>query len=320
MQKIPSSETHAVTVESFYKAARQRVPLTLEGGKSGLGRRIPEPAINRPAFALTGFYQYFANRRVQAFGAAEHAYLASLEPGERREKLDRFLGAQIPCVVVARNRKVLPEIAKLADAHGVPVFRTTMITGTFVNAATLVMESLTARRSKYQGTMMEILGVGVLIEGAPGVGKSETALALIERGHALVSDDVTMLRIDGAGDVIGSSIDVTRYHMEIRGLGIIHVPSLFGVGAVRGEKKLDVIVTLVPRERYERDVPDWNEKREATLLGVDIPHIMLPVAPGRDLANLVEVAARDLKLRQLGHDAAKELDEKLITALSGGGA
>jgi HPr kinase/phosphorylase len=170
-----------------------------------------------------------------------------------------------------------------------------------------------------QGTMVELMGIGVMLEGRPGIGKSEAALGLIKKGHALVSDDVTALRLDSAGNLIGAPVSVTRYHMEIRGLGIIHVPSLFGVASVREEKKLDLVATLFdPGTRQDEDRGDGRTDRE--WLGVKIPQVLIPVAPGRDIVNVVETAALDQKLRRLGHDAAKELDEKLVAMLTRGDA
>ena len=164
--------------------------------------------------------------------------------------------------------------------------------------------------------MVEIMGVGVLLVGKPGVGKSETALSLIKKGHCLVSDDVTSFQVDSAGDVIGSPIGVIRYHMEIRGLGIIHVPSLFGVASVRNEKKLDLVINLCSPEMIASEDRSGQMSENRNILGVNVPSIEIPVAPGRDVANIVEVAALDQMLKRLGHDAAKELDEKLISVLA----
>ena len=191
-----------------------------------------------------------------------------------------------------------------------------MITSRFINAATIIMEELVSPKMRVMGTMVDILGIGVLIEGKPGIGKNETALTLIMRGHSLVSDDITELRRDSTGSIMGSPVDITRYHMEIRGLGIIHVPSLFGVASMRREARLDIII------RLERHGPKIEEDRSGLtprtrdVMGVDIPFVILPVAAGRDMANVVEVAALNQKLKGLGHDAAKELDEKLMRALS----
>ncbi|OGV61282.1 MAG: HPr(Ser) kinase/phosphatase [Lentisphaerae bacterium RIFOXYC12_FULL_60_16] len=306
-----------VTVRDFYEKGRDLLGLELLAGEQSLSVRIQEIAINRPGLALAGFFNYFAFRRIQVMGLAEYSYLLSLSPDERVMRLESFFGGKIPCVVIARNKRAFPEILKLAQAHAVPVFRTRMVTKDFVNAATILLENLTAPRVKAQGTMIEFMGIGVLIEGKPGMGKSETALGLIRKGAALVSDDVTVLRVDSAGSLIGSPVNVTRYHMEIRGIGIIHVPSLFGVASVREEKKLDLVATLCePGPRADEDRSN-TLGRTKELLGVRVPQVLIPVAPGRDLANVIETAALDQRLRRLGHDAAKELDEKLMALMTG---
>jgi HPr kinase/phosphorylase len=315
-----SSESKSVVaVSDFLKAARERLELELVAGESGLNRRIEEAAVNRPGLALTGFFQYFAPRRIQTLGHAEMAYLQSLTAKERRDRLQTLFEHHIPCLVVTRRHRVLSEVQKLAEEFKTPVFRTPLVTKHFVNGATMVMENLMAPRMVMQGTMVEILGVGVLLTGRAGVGKSETALALIKKGHSLVADDVTALRLDSSGAVVGAPVGVTRYHMEIRGLGIIHVPSLFGVASVRNEKKLDVIINLCSPEAVASEDRSGQATRTRPVFGVEIPSIEIPVAPGRDVANIVEVAALDQMLKRLGHDAAKELDAKLISVLAGGG-
>ena len=177
------------------------------------------------------------------------------------------------------------------------------------------MEQLFAPTLRVQGTMVDIMGIGVLIEGQPGIGKSEAALALVGRGYSLVADDLAILRRHDDHTVIGASAPVTRYHMEIRGLGIIHVPSLFGVASVRDEKTLNLIVTLRPMDAVEDQglgmVPQARE-----VLGISIPHLTIPAAPGRDLSHLIMVASLNEKLKRLGHDAAKELDDRLMATLS----
>jgi HPr kinase/phosphorylase len=308
----------AITVRDFLEAGRASLNLELICGERWLSHHITEAALNRPGLALSGFYKYFAQRRIQCLGLAETAYLAALDGATRRQRLEEFFSKNIPCVVMARHKRAFPEMHTMSARHRVAILRTQMITKHFINAATIVMENLMAPRMKVQGTMIEHKGIGILIEGKAGTGKSEIALALIRRGAALVSDDITALRRDSAGALIGAAVDVTRYHMEIRGIGIIHVPSLFGLTSVRGEKKLDMVVTLCPPgTRDERDRSgEARENRE--LLGVPVPRLYVPVAPGRDLANVVEAAALDQKLRMLGHDAAKELDERLITAMTRG--
>lgn len=304
-----------ITIRQFLDSGRASLDLSVVTGEAHLDRIIHEPVLNRPGLALAGFLRYFAFRRVQVLGLAEMTYLKGLSEVERSGRLRQFFQSRIPCVVIARHRQIFPEMEELANAHRVPVLRTTMITSRFLNAGTILLENLAAPRQQVQGTMVDIMGIGVLLEGEPGIGKSEIALALIERGHSLVADDLTVLRRDSTGVIIGSAVELTRYHMEIRGLGIIHVPSLFGVASMRLEMKLDLIVRLQPAGTGEENDRIGLTQESRDVLGVTIPLITLPVAAGRDLAHAVEVAALNQKLKQLGHDAAKELDEKLMAVL-----
>jgi len=307
-----------VTVGTLLEVGRRDLEIELVAGKAGLDRKIAEITINRPGLAMTGFFEHFPHRRLQVLGLAEYAYLSSMTESEQEERLRRFFERRIPCVVLARGKKDFPALVSLAEEFRTPLLRTRKVTKHFVNAATIVMENLTAPRVKAQGTMLEIQGIGVLIEGKPGMGKSETALALIRRGGALVSDDVTSLRLDSAGSVLGAAVDVTRFHMEIRGVGIVHVPSLFGVASVRGEKKLELVVTLCDPSECEPGGRNFSERGMRSFLGVAVPRVFIPVAPSRDIANVVEAAALDQKLRTLGHDAEKELDANLMALLSRG--
>jgi HPr kinase/phosphorylase len=249
---------------------------------------------------------------------AEYSYLQSLAPDERSVRLRQFFARKMPCVILGRSKRPFREIVDLAEEFRTPVLRSKMITKHLINAATIILENLTAPRAKAQGTMLEIQGLGVLIEGKPGMGKSETALALIQRGGALVSDDITALRLDSAGSVLASAVDVTRFHMEIRGVGIVHVPSLFGVASVRGEKRLELVVTLCKFSEMETGNANLYTHGTRRFLGVEIPCVHIPIAPGRDIANVVEAAALDQKLRVLGHDAEKELDENLMALMQRG--
>jgi HPr kinase/phosphorylase len=305
----------AVTVKQFYQAGLKDLSLGIVAGEDHMDKEIREEALNRPGLALAGFFQHFAHRRVQVFGLAENAYLKSLAQHERALRLRKLFERQIPCVVLTRSRHPFPEIVECAEEFSVPILKSPMITNRYINQATLIMENLSAPSIKYQGTMIEIRGIGVLLEGPPGIGKSETALALIERGHSLISDDLTVLRRDSTGVIVGKAGDLTRYHMEIRGMGIIHIPSLFGVASMRREMRLDLIIRLEPYAHdhdYDRTGLDTRTK---DILRVAIPIMHIPVAAGRDIAHVVEVAALNEKMKQLGHDAAKELDEKLFKAL-----
>ena len=302
----------AITLKELLNAGAERLSLELVWGENYLKRSIQEKAINRPGLALTGFFQYFAQRRLQVFGLAEFTYLKSLKPKERETRLRAILEKNVPGIVVARNRNPLPELRALAEEYKTPLLRTTMITSHFINESTLLIEELTAPRGRVAGTMLDIMGIGVLLQGKAGIGKSETALSLIERGYSLVSDDVTEVVKNSRGRVLGFANELTRYHMEIRGVGIVHVPSLFGMGAIRREAEMDIVIDFHPY------VDDTVEERtgilpsEIEVLDVKFPYYALPVSPGRDMANMVETTALNHKLKMLGHDAAKELDEKVI--------
>lgn len=304
-----------VTVGDFLTHAQTLMPLTLCQGEEDLGKVIPEEAINRPGLALAEFYQYFANKRIQVFGLAEMTYLKSLPALERERRLDRLFQEEIPCVVLTRNRTVTPELERMGEKYRVPILRTPLITSRFVNLATLSMEHLVTPVLRMSGTTLDVMGIGVLIEGAPGIGKSEAALGLIERGFSLVADDVTLVRRDARAQLMCTSTEMTRYHMEIRGLGIIHVPSLFGMASVTLEHRLDMIVSLYPADPVREGDRSGLSKKSRKLLDVNVPLVELPVAPGRDMAGVIEVAAMNQKLAHLGHEAAKEFDQQVIRTL-----
>lgn len=301
----------AIKLKELLDNGAERLSMELIWGEERLDRTIEEKAINRPGLALTGFFQYFAQRRLQLFGLAEFTYLKSLSSEEREARLRAMFEKDVPAVIISRNRNPLPELRALAEEYGTPLLRTTMITSHFINECTLLLEEMTAPRDRLQGTMLEIMGIGVLLQGQAGIGKSETALSLIGRGYSLVADDVTEVVRTG-GRVMAFAHELTRYHMEIRGVGIVHVPSLYGVTAIRRDAMLDIVINLHPY------VNDADEERtgivpsEIEVLGIKCPYFALPVSPGRDMANIVEATALNYKLKLLGHDAAKELDEKLI--------
>ena len=302
----------SIHLKDLLETGSERLALELVWGEEHLSRVIEEKAINRPGLALTGFFQYFAQRRLQVFGLAELTYLKSLESEERKLRLRAIFEKNIPAIVIARNRNPLPELRSLAEEYEIPLFRTAMITSHFINESTLLIEELTAPVGRVQGTMLEIMGIGVLLKGRAGIGKSETALSLIERGYSLVADDVTEVTRDSRGRVTAYANELTRYHMEIRGVGIVHVPSLFGVASIRRECQMDLVIELHPYESDAEEERTGIMPSDFEVLDVPFPFYSLPVSPGRDMANIVEATALNHKLKTLGHDAAKELDEKVI--------
>ena len=302
----------SVTVDQFLKVGRERLRLKLEAGEAGLKREIVEPVVHRPGLALSGFFKHFAWKRIQAVGMAEYEYLSSMPAELRARRLNELFAKKIPCMVFTRGKRIFPEVLELAERNGVSVLRSSMVTRHFIHAATFVLEDLHAPRCKVHGTMLEVAGVGVLIEGAAGLGKSETALGLIRRGHALVADDLTRLRRDSSDNLLASAVQVTQYYMEIRGIGIIHVPSIFGGAAVRGEKQLDLVVTLKRQGEADAELDRTGlSELQREFLGVPVRQLVIPVAPGRDLVNLVETAAQEYKLRLSGVVAVRDLADRV---------
>ena len=306
-----------VTVERFYTSHSGTLELKLIAGAGGLKRVIHEPTINRPGLVLTGFTRYFANKRVQVIGNAEAFYLKSLTERKRLQRYREFFHHRMPAVVFSRNLRADEAFLRLAEEHDVPTFQCPLITMKFINRATLALEAMFAPHGTEMGSMVDILGVGVLIRGDSGIGKSESVLALIERGYSLVSDDVTKVTLLDGRDVMGTSSTVTRGHMEVRGIGIIDVAAMFGIRSFRLDKRLDLVVTL---KQWEH-VPDVDrvgmEQETVKILGVDIPNVTIPVRPGRDLARLIEVAAFHTKLMASGRNPAKEMNDRLIAQMAG---
>src|SRR5450756_740944 len=284
-------ERQAVTVEQFYKEQAGPLQMRLLSGETDLKRVIREPTVNRPGLALSGFTRYFAYKRMQVMGHAEVYYLREQRQEEREARYAYLFAYKIPCVVFSRGLKADKEFLTAAQQSGVPVFQTPLVTMKFINLATLALEMMFAPRTSEHGCMVDILGVGVIIRGESGIGKSEAVLALIERGYSLVADDVVRAMLVDGREVLCTSAELTRDHMEVRGIGIINVAQMFGVKAIRKEKSLDLIVSLKTwNEVADVDRLGLDQEHEK-VLGVDIPHVILPVRPGRDIARLIEVAA-----------------------------
>jgi HPr kinase/phosphorylase len=305
-----------LTVGRFFADHGQKLGLELMGDSEGMGRTISEPTINRPGLAIAGFFRYFAAKRIQVMGHAEISYLKGLPASERSERIRALFAQKIPCIVVARGLPLPVGLLDHAAKAGIPVFQTPLITMKFINAATIALEDDFAPIASEHGSMVDIMGIGVLIRGSSGIGKSECVLGLIERGYSLVSDDITRFKVLEGRHLLGTSKELTRFHMEVRGIGIINVAAVFGAGSVRPEKQLDLVVTL----------KDWHEMPDIDRIGIDresyaildipTPHVTIPVRPGRDMARLVEVAALDQKLKAMGHDTAREFNERLLRAMN----
>jgi HPr kinase/phosphorylase len=309
-----------VTVESFYNSHAEKLQMKLDGPRVGFHRKIREPTINRPGLALSGFYTYFAEKRVQVLGAAEHAYLKSLAPRARVRRFRALCARKIPCLVISRGFHLDPFLLAVAAEEKIAVFRTPMITMKFINAATIALEVDFSPTVTEFGSMVDILGVGVLIRGASGIGKSECVLGLIERGYSLVADDVTRITSLEGRELMATAPELTRNHMEVRGIGIINVASVFGIGSIRVEKRLDLVATLKDWQEMEAVDRIGLDREFYEILGLQVPHVTIPVRPGRDMARLIEVAAMDQKLKDLGQNSAVDFNTKLLDLMDRRGA
>ncbi len=303
-----------ISVSHFYEAYRQVLELQLMNSPQGMTRCIRQQAINRPGLALAGYFGYFAHERIQVFGAGEMAYLSTLQGEERRERLERIFREDIPCIVFAHGDEVPADVIDIADKHAVSVFRSHLTTTRFVNRATVILETEFAESTTMHGCMVNVRGVGVLLMGESGIGKSEISLGLVERGASLVADDMVRIR-NLSGELIATCPKLSSGFIEIRGVGIINVTNLFGLRAYSRETRIDLIVNLCLGQMSEMERLGL-ERRKATILGVEIDQINLPVSPGRDMTRLVEIAAMSHYLRQSGYDMASEFNMRLHKELS----
>ena len=302
-----------VTIADFYEAGREALKLSILAGAGSMATVISEPAVNRPGLALTGFMEHFAWDRIQLIGLSEDAYMKSLDPATRTARFVSMVEAGAYCFIFAYGQMPSEANIKLAEERGVVLMSSPLPTRRLSAQAVFTLERLTAPRISLYGTMIEVEGLGVMIEGDPGLGKSETALGLIRRGCALVSDDLTCIRKDvGNNCLFASASAATAGYMEIRGIGIVNVRRIFGASALREEKRLEMVVTL----KRLRDIVDKVERvgqgrRTKEILGVEVPNIVIPVSAGRDLVNLVETAVKAHKLATSGYDPVSELSEHL---------
>ena len=291
----------------------------LLAGAAGLERRITLPYAQKTGLALAGFDEYLRPGRVLVFGESEVRYLEQMEQPARREALVRLFARDFPCVVLTLGLDPPAELLIEAERVGVPVLRTSVTTPTAMARLTTLLEDKMATRELLHGVLLDILGLGVLITGESGIGKSECALDLVGRGHRLVADDTVEVKVRGEAVLIGSCPELTRHYVEIRGLGLVNVTDLFGVAATRSSKRIELVVQL---ERWElgREYDRLGLTTDTQeVLGVSIPLIRMPVAPGRNVAMLVEVAARNSLLRSRGRHAAQllagRLEHRLARAL-----
>ncbi len=302
----------SIEVESFYSKFENSLKLSLVAGDEGLKKVIKEKSINRPGIALSGFLNFFAAERIQLFGAGEMAYMETLSHAEQEDILLKFAELEIPCIIVSRDLEPTRIMIEISNRYDISLFRSPMSSKDIVTAATVLLEYEFAPTVTEHGTMLDIKGIGTFLRGKSGIGKSECALALIERGHSLVADDLTYIKLINEKELLANSSELNRGYMECRGIGIINVGELFGIRNVRLEKRIDLVVSFNEWAPGHEEDRTGLEESYFTIMGIDVPHIEIFIRPGRDLARLVEVAAMVRAAKIMGHDSANDFNQRLI--------
>lgn len=289
----------------------KRFQLNVLAGAEGLGRPITVSDIHRPGLAVAGYFAHHPVRRIQVLGKTEMTFAEELPVEVRRYRFAKLMHALTPCIILSHGVVAPPELIQEADAHGVPLLSTSVTTTKLISMLTDYLEKELAPRTTMHGVLVEVYGIGILITGQSGIGKSETALELIKRGHRLIADDAVEILQTAEGELIGEAPPLIENLIEIRGLGILNVMALFGAGAIRLRKKISLVVQLEywdSRKSYDRL---GLEAQTTRILDTDLPLVVIPVRPGRNLAVIVEVAAMHYRLKLLGYDAAQHFAERL---------
>ncbi len=303
---------HGLTVKALYEDNRQRLQLKLLNGNASFSRIIEEGDLHRPGLALAGFVKVFTYKRVQILGNTEIDYLNTLSEARRRKALETLLSFELPCIILTENNDPPPLLMEIAERQGISVFQTPFKTSKLMHLLSDYMDDKFAPTITVHGSLVDVYGIGVLFTGRSGIGKSEIALDLVERGHRLVADDVVNISRKAGGVLIGTGSELLQHHMEIRGLGIIDVQSIFGIRAIRLQKRVEVEVQL---EVWD-DARDYEriglDEETTTILDVEIPVVKLPIFPGKNITVIAEVIALNQLLKIYGHHPARDFNERLI--------
>jgi len=301
----------ALPVIQLLKDKEHQLKLELMSGEEGLGKKIVIPRIQKPGLALTGDPVHLHTGRIQIFGKPEISYLDSLPGKKRNEIITKMCKPELSCIVLTCGIKPPPTMIKACEKNDIPLFSTNLLTFTFINRINRFLEDHLTASTCVHGVLVDVFGIGILIIGRSGIGKSELALDLILRGHRLIADDIINIKKKPPATIYGTSSEIIKYHMEIRGLGIINIKDLFGIAAIRDKKLIELVIELEewdPVAGYDRLGVD---EHHYTLLGVHIPFIKIPVRPGRNIAAIVEIASRNQLLKLGGYHSAREFQEQL---------
>lgn len=302
-----------LTVGRFYKEQKDVLRLELITGEKALGRKITVAEVNRPGLALGGHLGHFRSERVQIIGRGEQAYLLQTDDGKVSKNLARMLAAQdIPCLILTRSLRTPPILSQACRKFGVPLLRTSLDTASFVGEMYAFLEGYLSPVTRVHGVLVDVYGLGVLIEGDSGIGKSECALELLKRGHILVSDDVVEVQQRRGGALVGNCPEPLKHYIEVRGLGILDVKLLFGVGSILDRARIELVARLEAWGGGGGEDRVGLEMRTTKIMDVEVPLIRIPVSPGRNLAVLIEVAALNQRLKAQGYFSAETFNRRLI--------
>ena len=301
-----------LTVQELEQNREYHLELTLMAGRKGLKNKITHSQVQKMGLALTGFVQFINPERLQVAGNTEMTYFKTLTSEMQEKVIHQICNLPLSCLVITRALEIPELLLREADEKGIPLFRTDLRSFDFIDRATKFLEEKLASTSSLHGVLMDIYGVGVLILGKSGIGKSECALDLILRGHRLVADDMVHIQKRSPSSVIGSGFEVIQHHMEIRGLGIINIRSLFGVEAIREKKKVELVLELMEWDTHREYDRLGFEEEKFSILGVELPMLRIPVTPARNLTTIIEVAVRNHLLKGMGYDSALEFEKKLL--------
>ncbi len=316
LDNLKETRKKSISVAFLYEANKNRLKLEAVNHDTGFGREVKDKNIHRPGLALAGYVELFTYDRVQVFGNTEFRYLHHLSLEERIRSFRKILQFDIPCIVITNANALDKELIDLATEAKISVFSTPFETTKFIYILSDFLDDQFAPQTAIHGSFIDVYGIGVLVIGRSGIGKSEVALDLIERGHRLVADDVVLVTRKGEGILLGAGSNVVKHLMEIRGLGLIDVRSIFGIRSIRFQKRVEIIVELQewrPDVEYTRTGLD---SEAVNILGVEISHLKLPIFPGKNITVIVEVIALDYLLKHYGYDAAKEFSRRLDAAIS----
>jgi HPr kinase/phosphorylase len=311
IDKTRETRKKSFTVGFLFEATADRFKLKKLNGENGFENQIRDKNLNRPGLALAGYLDLFTFDRVQIIGNTEIRYLSSLQPAQRTQAFTRLLDYHMPCIVLTNNNKLHESLLEAAAAKNIPVFGTPFETTKIVYFLADFLDDQFSPQVVVHGSLVDVYGVGVLLTGRSGIGKSEIALDLIERGHRLAADDVVMITRKGEGILMGAGTDLVKHFMEIRGLGLLDVRSMFGIRAIRYQKRVEVVVELEEWKVDQEYTRTGLDDQSIAILDVEVPLVKLPIFPGKNVTVITEVIALNYLLKHYGYDAAKEFAKRL---------